>query len=288
MKLINLFNEFATKCGKQNEPAVIDLLSRADLQNIDLADEVANAINNSLMTIDSAKNNPLLKSHFYALALGSADAEIMKTVELLNLGEDFKNEISGVQNTYDKQRKLASKVQEAIEALKAAKGNGNEKDIEKYTKKINDLNLQISQLKETTVPKSELDVLKQTHEKQLTDYAFGNLLNSFNFADKGLSREDMLLVAKSKIEKALDGKAVLTRENNTLKLKNANDPALDYYDDSQKTVSFSDFAGKILADNKMLAVSGGKPNNTITQPNGGGNELDTSRYDASVAFALGE
>jgi hypothetical protein len=290
MKILDLINTLATKAGKQNEQAIRDLLSRADLQNIDLADEVAIAINNSLLTVDGAKNNPLLKSHFTALALGSADTEILNTIKTLELGDDIEREITGTANTYEKQRKLTAKLKETVDALKAAKGDGNGKDIEKYTKQINELNAQVSQLKESTVAKSELDTLKQQHNTQLINLAVGNKLSGLNFANTSIPKDVNILTAKSLLEKSLNGKAIIVRdENGDLKLKRANDPALDYYDESQKAVSFDDFTNKILAENKLLAVSGVNPNNPHQQiviPGGG--KIDTTNFNAALNSSLGD
>jgi hypothetical protein len=99
MKLIDLINSLATKCEKQNDPAIIDILSRADLQNIEVVDPVANAINNNLLTVEAAKNNVTVKNHFNALALGAVDTEILSMVKKLEIGEDFETELSGLKNT---------------------------------------------------------------------------------------------------------------------------------------------------------------------------------------------
>jgi hypothetical protein len=106
MKIPDFINGLASKVGKQNEQAVIDILSRADLANIDLSDDVANAIVNQLLTVEAAKNNPVIKNHFNALALGSVDKEILDTIKKLELGDEFEAEISGLKNTYEKQRKF--------------------------------------------------------------------------------------------------------------------------------------------------------------------------------------
>lgn len=290
MKILDLINTLATKAGKQNEQAIKDLLSRADLQNIDLSDEVANAINNSLLTVDGAKNNPLLKSHFTALALGSADTEILNTIKTLELGDEVEREITGTANTYEKQRKLTAKLKETVDALKAAKGDGNGKDIEKYTTQINNLNAQISQLKESTVAKSELDTLKKQHESQLIDLGIGTKLSGFKYANDKVPAKVNVITAKSILTDALkDKKAIVIRdENGDLKLKRADDPALDFYDESQKAVSFDDFTNKILAENKLLAVSGVTPNTQHQQVIPSGGKIDTTQFAATLNTAMSD
>ena len=295
MKLLEFINHLAVKCGKQNEQAIIDLLSRADLQNIDLADDVANSINNSLLTIDGAKNNPLLKSHFTALALEAADAEILNTIQTLELGDDFKTEISGVKNTYEKQRKLSVKLKESITALKAAQGKGDNKDIEKYTKQINDLNSELSQLKETTVPKSELEALKKTNEESIRDFMLHTKISGLKFANTDVKHEDNIAFANVILKnRLLNQNAIVVKDGNGLKLKLASDPALDYFDEQNKPVTFDDFMNKTFADSKILAVSGvTTPNTPPTTPPGYTGyippvrgQINTAKFDASVHEAL--
>lgn len=124
MKLIDLFYELAVKCGSQNEPAVIDVLSRIDLQNVMVADELACFMIRKLLTIESAKSNKILKKHFTALALSAADAEIMHGAEMLELDSDFKKELSSESNTYEKQRKMMVRIKEVIDELKKRQPTG--------------------------------------------------------------------------------------------------------------------------------------------------------------------
>jgi hypothetical protein len=66
-------------------------------------------------------------------------------------------------------------------------------------------------------------------------------------------------VAQSLINKALTEKgAILVKNGTGLKLMQAADPALEYYDSSNKAVSFNDFVDRTLADARFLAVSNPK------------------------------
>jgi hypothetical protein len=260
MKLLDLINSLASKCGKQNEKTIIDLLSRSDLQNIDIADDVANPID-TLLTIDAAKNNNVIRNHFNALALGSMDTEILNTIKKLELGDEFETELSGVKSTYEKQRKLTEKIFEVHTALRAARGNGNEKDIEKYTKQINDLNAKISKYEETHISKKELDRVRKESENAVLDYMLQSKLSGLNYANRDVSADVNAKLARIILDEALKkGDAILVNENNTMKLKRANEPTLDYYDTTNKAVSIDDFMDKTFADAKILAVSGGKGN----------------------------
>ena len=294
MKILDLLNSLASKCGKQNEQAIIDILSRADLQNIDLADDVANAINNNLLTIDAAKNNLTVKNHFNALALGSVDLEILNAIKKLELGDEFETEVSENKNTFEKLRKLSEKVKESIDNLKASQGKGDDKAIERYTKQINDLNGVIAKLKETTVPKSELEKVQKESESAVRDFMVNSKISGLKFANQDVGNDVNIAFANVLLNNALSkNKAVILKDGNELKLKNSEDPKLDYLNEQNKNVSFDDFMNKIFAENKILAVSGKQPNTSPTPPAnpfipGQSGQLNTTQFDVAAQAALGD
>jgi len=295
MKLLDLINSLASKCGKQNEQALIDILSRADLQNIDLADDVANAINNNLLTVEAAKNNLAVKNHFNALALGSVDAEILNTIKKLELGDEFETEISGLKNTYEKQRKLAEKLKESIDNLKASQGKGDDKAIEKYTKQINDLNASIAKLKESTVPKEELEKVQKESENAVRDFMIHSKISGLKFANQEVGNDVNITLANVLLNKALEkNKAVILKSGNDLKLMNAEDHKLEYLNEQNKNVSFDDFMSKVFADSKILAVSGKNPNTPPIVPPQNAfipaqpGQVNTAKFDAAAQAALGD
>jgi hypothetical protein len=297
MKLLDLMASLAAKCGKQNDPAIIDILSRADLQNIEITDNVANAINNNLLTIDAAKNNAIIKNHFNAQALGSMDTEILDAADKLELGDDFKTELSGIKNTYEKQRKLAEKIKENIDNLNSAQGKGDDKAIERYTKQINDLNAKYAQLKESTIPKTELEKVKTESENAVRDFMLHSKISGLKYANQDVSHDDNIafanVILKDRLAKA---KALVVKDGNELKLKQSEDPNLFYLDEQQKAVSFDDFINKAFADAKILAVSDrGNPSSNTERPaqqqqyqfnpvqTG---QANTSKFDAALHMAL--
>ncbi|MDR1221334.1 MAG: hypothetical protein LBL07_00440 [Tannerella sp.] len=296
MKLLDLIISLATKCEKQNDPEITGILSRSDLQNIEIADTVANAINNNLLTVEAAKNNLTVKNHFNALALSAVDKEILNAVKSLELGEDFETELSGIKNTYEKQKKLSEKIRESFDSLKAAQGKGDNKDIEKYTKQINDLNVRYAQLKESTVSKTEYDKKIKENENSVRDFMLHSKISGLKFANQDVSQDDNVafanVILNSRLSKA---KAIIVKDGNELKLKRGDDPALDYFDEQNKGVSFDDFMNKAFADAKILAVSDRDKNQSNTGPAQQGQyqfaapqqgTLNTSKFDAAMNMAL--
>ena len=297
MKLLDFINSLASKCGKQNEQAVIDILSRSDLQNIDLADEVANAINNNLLTVEAAKNNLTVKNHFNALALGSVDSEILQAIKKLDLGDEFESEISETKNTFEKFRKLSEKMKESIDNLKASQGKGDDKAVEKYTAQINKLNADIAKLKESTVPKTELEKVQKESESAVRDFMINSKISGQKFANQEVGNDVNIEFANVLLNKALSkNKAVVVKDGNELKLKNSEDIKLDYLNEQNKNVSFDDFMNKIFAESKILAVSGPqKPNTPPASPANpfipgqqGQQPAGTAEFQSEVQQAINE
>jgi hypothetical protein len=286
MKLGDFLNTIAAKCGKQKE--FESVVNNPVLSGVEIPDDVANGINSDLFTLDSAKNNSSLKTHFSAIALNGVDSEILAAVEALGLGDSVKSELSGEKNTYEKQRKLVAQVKTAMEGLKNAKNGGDPKDIEKYTKQINDLRGELSRFKESHIPKSELEALKKTHESDLTGLMVRNLLSTKKYANENVPVDVNVLTAQTLVNNALSQrKALLVRDGGILKLKRTDDPALDYFDEQNKQVSFADIVDKTLADSKMLAVS--NPNNQQQRPPAATPQtvtVDSSGFNAAVNKAI--
>jgi len=291
MKVKDFISEVSVLAGKQNEKAIVDILARQDLENIEIEDSVATSIFKNIMNIEGAKNNPLVKSHYNALTLGTMDSEILNAIRKLELGEDFETELSANKNTFDKFRKLSEKLKESFDNLKAAQGKGDDKTIEKYTKQINDLNAKYAQLKETTVSKTDYDKLQQDRENDVRDFMVHTFVKGLNFANKDVKPEINTMLAKTILDNELaTRKAIIVKDGNNLKLKRSDDPALDYFDDTNKPVSFEDFTSKAFADAKILAVSGNNPNTPPAPPvntfiPGQQGQFNTSKFDAAMAEA---
>jgi len=284
MKLGDFLNTIAAKSGKQDE--IKDVLNNPALATIEIPDETANAINSGLLTFESAKNNTLLKNHFSASALNGVDTELLATIDALGLGDDVKTELTNEKNTYQKQRILTNKIKTAFDNLKNAKQEGDPKDIEKYTTQINGLQSQLAALKDSHIPKSELETLKKLHETEVKDFLVSNFLATKKFANEGVSQDVNVLVAKTLLNQHLESKgALLVKDGAKLKLMQLKEPTLDYYDEQQKAVSFSDFADGVLSANKLLQVSDpNKGKNSFVQPKATG--VDTSHVNAAAAHAI--
>jgi hypothetical protein len=284
MKLGDFLNTLAGKTGKTEE--IKSLLNNAVLASIEMDDVLANDINSALLTLDGAKNNQALKTHFSTLALNGVDAEILSAIEALGFDDAVKTELLGEKNTYQKHRKLTAKIKDTVEALKAATQKDDSKAIEKYTAAINKLQGELAGVKESHVPKSELESLKKQHESELMNFIIKNTLSTKKYANEAVSSEVNVKLANVILNEALSekGAVIVKDEAGRLKLMRASDPALEFYDGSNKAVSFNDFVDKTLAEAKLLAVSSPKQTQALPVNIPRGHQGSDPNYDNSAAL----
>jgi hypothetical protein len=285
MTLGEFLTKQASKIGKQNDPALVALLSNSELANRDISDDLASSLDSGLLSLESAKNNASLKTHFFSQALNGVDSELIAD---LDLDEDVLTSIKNEKNTYGKIKQL----KEAVKTLKVKKGEeGNAGKKEEYEAQIKQLNSQIVALKGDK--DREFGELTAKHSQELINLSVESLLKGKSYANKDLTAAENASIAKTLVDSTLQSAgAKIVRDNGVLKLKQAGSPDLDFYQDNRPT-TFEDFTNKVLADKKLLAVSGGNtPPNTppvapVTIPAGGGQQ-NTQRVDAAIAASIAD
>jgi hypothetical protein len=296
MNLSDVLNAISAKTGHQNEQAIIDVLGHTELRNIELDDAIANAIIGGLLTVDAAKNHPTVRNHFKSIDLGPIDSDVLKYIKTLELGDDFEAEISGLKNTYEKNKRFLEKIKETFDTIKASPGKGDDKTAEKYAKRINDLLAENARIKETTIPKTEYEKFTKEKEDEVRNYMIHSKISGLNFANQDVNKDDNIAFANVILNNRLSkAKAVITKEGNDLKLKQSEDTNLYYLDEQQKGVSFDDFMNKAFADAKILAVSDAGKTKSTTGPAQQAQygqfaptpgTLNTSKFDAAMNTAL--
>lgn len=266
MKLGDFLNNQAAKVGLQNDPALIALLSNSEFANREIDDKFANAVNEGLMSFDSAKNNYNLKTHYSAMILNAVDAKLLENIEKLDLDEETLSKIKEEKNSYNKIQFVKDAVIGNLEKLKATEPESKNRKAE-MEKQIKDLNDQLFGLKEQH--KKDKSDWQSQYDNQIKDFLFTNYLASKNYANSDYSSDENSAFARMLIEKALkESGAVIVKDGENLALKQAGSPELDYYDKDNKKVSFNDFSDSILAAKKVLAVtkSGVESPKTPQQP----------------------
>ena len=260
-----LFGEFlntmAAKLGAQQNPHLVSLLANNQLAQADIHDDLANLLNTGLMSLDGAKNNSDVQNHFKPIILKGIDERLDAIAKQFG----FEAEIAAEKSTYKRAEIIASKMQSLIDAEKNKNGQSSEKE--------NQLNQQLQQLQsqlQTAIAAkdSEIAQLKQAHESQLLSMLIDAELGDKPYANDSIPRNVNVMTARNLVDAMLKEKGVIAiNDNGTLRLKQAENPTLDYMDEGFKPVSFSSFADKVLADSKMLRVSTAGKQQPTQQPN---------------------
>ncbi len=287
MKFGDFLNTLAKKVGKENDPALVAILSSSELANRDIDDDFAKYLDTQLMSLNGAKNNPDVLNHFKPIILKSADDKFSLLAEKYGFGDEIKNE----KNTYKKFDLLDSLLSKKIEDLKSQQGKGgNAEKEQQLTAQIQTLQKELSDL--TDSQKQEVENLTQSYANEMMEMQVKFALTGKKYANKDLPQEVNILTAQTLLNKAMnESGAVLVNDNGTLKLKRKDTPEIDYLDSGNKPVSFDDFTDKILADNKLLEVSNGGDGNhqQHRQSNPSvieGNGIDRSAFNEALQSSM--
>lgn len=254
---------------------LIDLLS----VNAQIPDDLINAVNSNLMTLDTAKNNIELKKYFHAQALNGIDAELKNVLSELELDDDSRQAIESETSSY----KRVSKSLKLVKELEAKKLQANTKgEKTELQKEIDRLN---NEIKTTKLQMQEKESeFNSKLESTLTEYQLNSILSSKNYAFGDMPKDVLTLTAKNLLQSALTSKGVkIVRDNDNLKLVRAEAPDLDYRENNTP-VNIGDFVDRVLADNKLLKVSEAEPKTVAPQQQ----QITAPKTDNAFAAALAD
>lgn len=124
MTLGEFLNKLAAKAGiKADDPNLVGVLAAPGLQQMPIADELAQQFDNSLLTIAAATNNhPDVKRVYFAQAYNGLDAELDQTMTDLGFDENAKAAIKAEKSSTKRAALVAVKAKEI--ATEASKGSG--------------------------------------------------------------------------------------------------------------------------------------------------------------------
>ena len=288
VKIGTLLNNLAKKAGYNTEsPEFTDILSA----NLEIPDELNEALNSKLLTEESAKNSPALKKHFRSSILDGVDKNILSLFDEFEFDDATRQEITGIENTYERIPALAKKVRD-LESQKASAGKTDKAQLQEQINRLNQEKAQLIKQYD-----DQIKSIRQEAQNEITTTLFRNSLAEVDLAEDQFDRETMLTLAEQRLNKELAAQgAKVVNKNGVLTLVQASDEALDFYKDN-KLVSYRDFrdqvlsAAKIIKVNKTPAGPSGTPpingNTPTTTTNGApaNNALLSKIEQAKAAFA---
>jgi len=286
MTVLELINDLATKAGYDtNTEGYKALLSSTSL-NVAVPDDVADAIQSNLFTIDSAKTQRDLKNHFFKQAYDGLDKELARTMDKLAISDDLKTRILAEPSSVKRASLIAEGIQEAKSNM-AATNNKGEKD--EYLATINALKAEKAEL--LAAKEQEIQSITAAKENELVGLLLENSLNSFKLGMGDIPAEFKVISAKSALDKALKEKGLqYVRDGNSLKLQSLD--GTDYFEKNGK-VDFKGFAESVLAANKLLqtsepAVQAAATNTTVSGSTPYRHNAAISSLNEEMALAMGK
>ena len=260
----NLKDVIARLCKVAGIPdtneAVVKLLANESLTTIEVEPLTYNLLDNGLMSKEAAKNNPEIsqyfESKFVGATLGNVDSKLIQMLKELDIDEDTLSSIRAEEKTAAK----FSLVKKAIADNLEKKGTSKkDKDaLEDERKQLNAKILELQAEKAAEVAKAH-DEFKT--KLQIRDYE--SYLNQYDFAtNEQLDRDSAKMLADMKVKKYLAEKGFTLQYNpddaaNMFKVVTTT--GLDAFE-GNTPVTFKGLTDKVIADNKLLKVSGTPPN----------------------------
>lgn len=250
-------NALFTNAGVEIENDTLkNITTKSATVEIDQA--LVDKFNQNYLTLNSAKNNPELKKHFYAVAMNGLDTELETTMTELSLTEDVINEIRGEKSSFKKASLLAKK----IKSLEAEKSSATTKtDKAEIQAKIDALNAEVVRVR--AEKEQAVKEVEARYKNEINDILLSNTFGSYDFA-LPTSKDANVKLAKSLFMEEVTKKGYnIALDNNEFKLVTAD--GMDVYENNQR-VGFKDFTDRLLAQHKLLKVAGEQtPANQQTQ-----------------------
>ncbi len=240
---------------------IVDLLQKVGIDHTDkqfadvisIQTEIPEPVAESfkgLMTLDAAKNNISIKNHFTHAAYNPLDTEIHSRLDMFGLSDDQKALILAEKSTGKKQQLFLNTLDAEFKKKKADK----DPDSGTFKKEIEELRANLAKKDEE---RSQFETLKNN---ELNDYILNSIQNA-EFSKHNWSSlydvNDRGILAKNALNTYLEqnGAKIVLDENKNAKIVKKDNPELEFFDNSNKKVTFTELVPKILAEKKYLGVS---------------------------------
>lgn len=252
----------AEKAGiPASDPDIIKVLSHTELNRIEVSDNLERSMQQNLLSIDDAKNNhPRIKGHYYGEAMSNVDRALSAAYKDAGFTDEeinsFNEEKSSTLRIPKVIAALKTKMEAVMEEAKKTAGKGGNTDA--LTQQINDLNNQLSTLKQSLSDKEKEYSTNINNIK--IDTALGSKFAIKTVYDNlpGDVRETTLRTLLNK-EIQDNGAQIVLDENGSLQLIKKD--GSNYFDENNKQMTVDSFIEKSFAKNKILpqnsASSGG-------------------------------
>ena len=259
MNAADFINNLATNAGLADSNEVKTLLADAKLATIQIPDTVANQIQSSHLTLESAKANPQLINHFREAHLSRADKTLLETLAELEADDTVISEIKGIKSTYDKIPAALKKIAELKSKQASAQAQGATGKAAEYEKQVVALNDQIAALNKNFL-KEKQDLANQ-FEGEKKSWILNQMLLGYDYAGeqpKEVTAKLAAILLEDKLR--VNGWQTKTENNGLSLLTNEGTKVFE----NNKELTLKALTDKIVSDNKLIKVTA--PSTGATTP----------------------
>jgi hypothetical protein len=251
----------------------------------EVADENFNLVDRNLMSIDAAKNSPVLLKHFRHSLLSPADSTLNDFIaeNEITVGEDFANEKS----TYSKIGMLLKTV---LDSGKKAGGAGNKQTADEFAQKEAAYNKTIKELKDAAL--AQENNYNTSRENDLTAFELKTILSGKNYIFPAEMDTNLKLnTALGAVQNELTKKGFSVKRNEAGQLTIVNKEGQPAYNDTNEAIEPNTFIDGALAQNKLLKINDASQQQsaasngtqTITSTTAQGNSNIVAEIEAQLA-----
>jgi len=252
MTLRDFLNQQGKRAGLADDSDFAMMLSASSLGDIEVPEPIAQKFESNLLTLDIAKNNLDLKTHFIRNFMMGYDEEIVSLAKNSPLPGEVIEEIKATKNSGDKVKIAFKHLNELVE--KAGKST-NKAQSEEYVAKIAEAQAKYDE----AVRKAQSDVaaVESKYVNRMQDLWEKAQLAGIQWND-AIPESARVPAYKAVINdklNALGGKVVFDAEANQARIVNAKDESLPLVV-SGKEFGYSDLQALVLQENKLLKEPG--------------------------------
>jgi hypothetical protein len=246
-----------TKAGvKVDDEAIKTALSSADLETVQIADELITPIDNGLLSVSAAKNNHTeIKNFYYKGFADYIDKHLLRHIEDNKLPDEFREAVMGEESTIKRISALASKIKEA-EAAKAGAGKADKDNLQQEITRLQG---------ELRAEKEKQAGIMTEHQKAISEvkmgYSLGQLLGGFKTIYDELPSDVKDITLKAIINKnlAADSAEFSIDEGGQLVLRKKD--GTNFFGEDHRPFTPNTYLEKMMARDKILKINDPNPPN---------------------------
>lgn len=273
-----LIQHLASKAGIQvDDKNLVNILSNADLTKIPIHSDLVKLLDENLLSIEAATDNhPTIGTKYKAQALNAIDKTMQRVMDELELDEDTKQELLGVQSSYKRLETLGTKLKDLVAQKQAAAGKGKDATSDALQKQIDELQLKLKTANDSLVSKENEFAQKLTGTK--IDFALQKVLATKKTVFDTLTPDVRQTSLMTVINNALQEKDAELKYDENGKLQILKKDGSKLYGANHTLIQLDELIDSTLAQNKILVVA---------EPPKGGQQQQQQQQNQQQQFVPG-